>query len=121
MTNSWWIDSVTYDHYIKNYSKRRENHWKNFLIDIEMPKDFADSSYKNDVFPSISADATKDGIDQIQIFFVDIDGWVGENSWDINDMCKYIIGSIDNDFNWSLLGISDDWDEILKIIKEVQQ
>ena len=106
------------------FNDERENcHWEHFLDGKEMPKGFFDSSYNNDVFPSIGHESQR-----IQIFFADLDGWIAEFGNDTSDFTKYVLESHeseeiygqvfeDDDTKHKILK-TNDWNEVLAAIEE---
>ena len=106
------------------FNKNRQiKHWEHFLDGKVMPEGFSNSSYKNDVFPSIEHESKR-----IHIFFLDIDGWIGDFGNDFTNFSKYILESHEtehvyansfdiDDSKYNYLP-TDSWDEVLEAIKE---
>lgn len=102
---------------------RQIKHWKHFMDGKEMPEGFIGSSYHNDTFPSIEHESNR-----VHIFFLDLDGWIGDISNDTTDFTKYILESheseevygysfVDDDPKHKILA-TDSWDEVLEAIEE---
>ena len=103
--------------------ERRNKHWKHFMDGKEMPEGFSDSSYGNDTFPSIEHESNR-----VHIFFLDLDGWIGDVRNDTTDFTKYFLQSHESEevYGYSFedddpkhkILVTDSWDEVLEAIKE---
>lgn len=104
------------------YDEQKDlNHWKTFFDGLEMPEGFSNSSWHNDVFPSIS---NENGT--VYVWFQSVEGFVSELDGKIADFNKYYIQMHETDEIYGLDNYEDpkyselytnDWNEVLNAIK----
>jgi len=102
---------------------RQIKHWKHFLDGKVMPDGFSNSSYDDDVFPSIEHESNR-----VHIMFLDVDGWIGDFGNDFTNFAKYRFESHDTQYVYANSFSDDDsqhkvfltneWDEVLAAIEE---
>ena len=103
--------------------ERYDNFRENFLDGIEMPEGFNDSTWGDDVFPSIEHESNR-----VHIFFADIDGFLSDYGQIPEDWKKYMFQSHPTEIvyaeEYALAGDpkyikfeTNDWNEILEKIE----
>ena len=120
------------------YDEQKDlNHWDTFFDGLEMPEGFEDSSWNQDVFPSIEFNDTENSIIRVHIFFQSIESALRDYDWEFIQknmlvdgiMPKYFIRmhetedaytSSDYDYDdpkYSEL-YTNDWNEVLNAIEQ---
>ena len=121
------------------------NHWKTFFDGLEMPEGFSDSSWNQDVFPSIQLMHTKfydtenstirERIIRVHIFFQSIESALRDFDWEFIQenmlvdgvMPKYFIRMHETEDVYTFNDYDDpkyselytnDWNEVLNAIKQ---
>ena len=120
------------------YDEQKDlNHWDTFFDGLEMPEGFEDSSWNQDVFPSIEFNDTENSIIRVHIFFQSIESALRDYDWEFIQkkmlvdgiMPKYFIRmhetedaytSSDYDYDdpkYSEL-YTNDWNKVLNAIEQ---